>query len=264
MIAYYNENDKNAAAWLRELIKEKLIAPGEVDERSIEDVLPTELVGYRQCHFFAGIGGWSYALRLAGWPDNKPIWTASCPCQPFSQAGQGKGAADERHLWPPTKWLIDQLRPPKIFGEQVASKDGRQWFAGVRIDLETMGYASGAADLCAASIGAPHIRQRLYWVGDSSGSGLQKRISYNGIQREAGQSQPGQASKLSSGSGRNGWGDNWIDCADGKTRRIEPGISPLAHGIPNRVELIRGYGNAIVPQVAAKFIEVCEELGRFP
>lgn len=171
MTAYYNENDPKAAAWLRQLIDNGLIAPGFVDERSIEDVLPDELVGYTQCHFFAGIGGWSYALRLAGWPDEKPVWTASCPCQPFSQAGQGKGAADERHLWPATKWLINQLRPPKIFGEQVASKDGREWFSGVRIDLESMGYVSGAADLCAASVGAPHIRQRLYWVANSDSSG---------------------------------------------------------------------------------------------
>jgi DNA (cytosine-5)-methyltransferase 1 len=68
MTAYYNEHDPFAAAWLRELIADGLIAPGEVDERSIEDVRPDELAGFVQCHFFAGIGVWSLALRQAGVP----------------------------------------------------------------------------------------------------------------------------------------------------------------------------------------------------
>jgi DNA (cytosine-5)-methyltransferase 1 len=64
--AYYNEIDEFAAQWLRNLIGEGLIAPGEVDTRSIEDVHPDDLRGFTQCHFFAGIGVWSYALRRAG------------------------------------------------------------------------------------------------------------------------------------------------------------------------------------------------------
>ena len=91
MKAYYNENDPKAATWLRELIRNGYIANGDVDERSIEDILPNDLAGYTQCHFFAGIGGWSYALRLAGWPDDRAVWTGSCPCQPFSTAGKGGG-----------------------------------------------------------------------------------------------------------------------------------------------------------------------------
>ena len=80
MSAYYNEFDPKAAAWLRELIKRGLIADGVVDERSILDVSADDLVGFTQCHFFAGIGGWSYALRLAGWSDDQPVWTGSPPC----------------------------------------------------------------------------------------------------------------------------------------------------------------------------------------
>lgn len=87
MTAYYNEIDPFAAAWLRRLIARGLIAPGDVDTRSITDVRADDLVSYVQCHFFAGIGGWSLALRLAGWPDDRPVWTGSCPCQPFSGAG---------------------------------------------------------------------------------------------------------------------------------------------------------------------------------
>jgi DNA (cytosine-5)-methyltransferase 1 len=174
MTAYYNEHDKNAAAWLRELIKDGLIADGEVDERSIEDVKPSELLGFTQCHFFAGIGVWSYALRKAGWPDDRPVWTGSCPCQPFSAAGKGKGITDERHLWPAFYHLIRQCKPSVVFGEQVASKDGLGWLDIVQADLEAARYSVGAVDLCAAGFGAPHIRQRLYWVADSQSDGRQQ------------------------------------------------------------------------------------------
>ncbi len=165
---FYNENDPKAAAWLCALIKKGLIPAGRVREVSIEDLYPGEFEGYNQHHFFAGIGGWSYALQLAGWPEDRPVWTGSCPCQPFSIAGKGKGTADERHLWPVWRGLIAEHRPPVIFGEQVASPLGREWLSGVRADLEALGYEVGAADLCAASAGAPHIRQRLFWVADAN------------------------------------------------------------------------------------------------
>jgi DNA (cytosine-5)-methyltransferase 1 len=170
MPAYYNENDPFAAAWLRELIGWKFIASGDVDTRSIEDVTPDDLRGYTQHHFFAGIGVWSAALRRAGWPDDRPIWTGSCPCQPFSTAGKGGGFADERHLWPTWFWLLEQHHPPTIVGEQVSSKPGLGWFDLVSADLEGAGYAVGAADMGAASVGAPHIRQRLWWVAHDDGS----------------------------------------------------------------------------------------------
>lgn len=163
---YYNENDRKAAAWLRELIEEGVIPPGFVDERSILDVRPYELTGYTQHHFFAGICGWSLALQLAGWPADRPVRTGSCPCQPFSIAGKGKGTQDERHLWPAFRDILTFLPPAITFGEQVASPAGREWLSGVRADLEGVGYAVGAADLCAAGVGSPHIRQRLYWVAD--------------------------------------------------------------------------------------------------
>jgi DNA (cytosine-5)-methyltransferase 1 len=167
MAAYYNEVDPYCAQWLRNLISEGLIAPGDVDERDIRDVRPDDLRGYVQCHFFAGIGVWSAALRGAGWPDDRPVWTGSCPCQPFSTAGQGGGFADERHLWPAFFHLIDECRPRVVFGEQVASKDGLAWLDLVQADLEGTDYAVGALDFCAAGVGAPHIRQRLWWVADA-------------------------------------------------------------------------------------------------
>ena len=183
MTAYYNENDPYAAEWLRNLIRAGHIALGEVDERSIEEVEPDDIRGFDQCHFFAGIGGWSYALRLAGVDDDERIWTGSCPCQSLSSAGKRQGHADRRHLWPVFFRLIVECRPATVLGEQVASDLGREWFAAVRIDLEEVGYACGAADLPSAGVGAPHIRQRLCWVADSEGQRCERRA---GAGREAG------------------------------------------------------------------------------
>ena len=185
MAAYYNEFEPYAAEWLRNLIKAGYIPDGEVDTRSIVDVSTDELRGFTQCHFFAGIGGWGYALRLARWPDDRPIWTGSCPCQPFSVAGKGAGTADPRHLWPHFHRLIAACRPPVVMGEQVAGKAGYGWFDGVRADLEGSGYSSRAADIPALAVNAPHIRQRLYWValdvGDTDHKGLERR---SGAQRD--------------------------------------------------------------------------------
>ena len=315
---YYNENDPFAAAWLRELIKDGLIAPGEVDERSICDVKGSDTRGFTQVHWFAGIGGWSYALRLAGWPDDRAVWTGSCPCQPFSAAGKRGGVNDKRHLWPEMRRLIGECCPTVVFGEQVASKDGRLWLAGVRADLEALGYGVGAADLCAAGVGAPHIRQRLYWVADSEHAerrpeceaygdthgryGLGGRSDVGGVADADGGNEGDRDLQLSGEKGfepqDNGvvewmgdastarlqersrskdgpgtvrlegqtatapslWGRDFIPCADGKARRVEPGIFPLAHGVPNRVGTLRGAGNAIVPQVAAEFISAYASL----
>jgi DNA (cytosine-5)-methyltransferase 1 len=266
-----------------------MIPDGEVDERSITDVRPSDLKGYVQHHFFCGIGGWPYALRLAGWPDSKECWTGSAPCQPFSVAGKRKGLEDERHLWPAFRWLIAQCRPSICFGEQVASKDGREWLAGVRSDLEAMGYVVGAADLCAASVGAPHIRQRLWWVGYTkdgnreiperesrknsqfgrpSGFGGMVNLFKPGLAGYAGDGydgdEPGRNDSETAGSvAAPSWNGSavWWPCRDGKLRRIpaESEIFPLAPGLPGRVGLLRGAGNAIVPQVAAEFIEAVIE-----
>lgn len=295
MSAYYNEIDRKAAAWLRELIKRGLIAPGEVDERDIRDIKPSELKGFTQCHFFAGIGGWSYALRLAGWPDDRPVWTGSCPCQPFSQVGKRKGASDERHLWPDFYWLIQKCRPAIVFGEQVARKHGFNWLAGVRVDLENAGYTVGAADLCAAGVQAPHLRQRLYWVADSAtGDCAEKQVpsswGSNGSVSNASRTSSATIDMVNTAS--TGFKEQWrehcaggegdsrligfamqasvppwngptiaIRCSDGPRRAsAEPGAFPLAYGVPDRVVKLRGSGNAIVPQVAAAFIEASMSL----
>lgn len=236
---YANDNDTEACHWMSCLP----VPIDRIDDRSIKEVNADDLRDYHQCHFFAGIGGWPYALQLAGWPADVPVWTGSCPCQPFSSAGKRGGVNDERHLWPEFLRLIAECNPPIIFGEQVASKNGRKWLAGVRADLEAMGYGVGAADLCAASVGAPHIRQRLFWVayaaskgslsgspsrihrkkegrgawdgeperrgadhrlGNTGSKGPQERVGYGNVQRATGQPPSRKALELSSDVSRVG------------------------------------------------------------
>jgi len=361
MVAYYNEFDPRAAEWLRILILQGNIAPGVVDERSIEDVRPEELKQYTQCHFFAGIGGWSYALRLAGWADDRPCWTGSPPCQPFSNAGKQKAQADARHLWPVFFNLIRECNPANIFGEQVEAAIRTGWLDDLQDDLEAEGYATGKIVLPACGIGGYHIRQRIWFVAerlaDTQSDRSQGRvfgrenpqrcfinrsIGCNGTAcafcgyefdiellgkygcpncegygladttndghaapdglretteppqqtwaQNIGQSSGGSDNRglAESNNDRRGEGQrnnqtarhghtvaaegcndrpqstdapdslwqnpDWLFCRDGKWRPVESGTFPLAHGIPGRVGLLRGYGNAIVPQVAAQVI----------
>ena len=319
--SYYNEWDAGAAAWLRELINNKLIPYGYVDERSITEVTPSDLEGFTQCHFFAGIGGWPLALQLAGIPESTRLWTGSPPCQPFSVAGQSLGFDDERHLAPVFLRLIRECEPELLFGEQVAAAIGKHWLDFVFLNLEDKGYSCGAAVLPACSVGSPHKRDRLFFgaynladaesarssygregevfakscesggkhcgvadtyntrsqrwegmpertdeqpsrsrsvesiMGDADGSEFASRQ----LQRGGNKKRPEQSAQSMLPRGvnpHNGfWSDaDWLGCRDGKFRPVEPGTFPLANGIPARVGRLRGYGNAIVPQVAAEFI----------
>jgi len=352
---YYNDFDKKACAWLRELIKAGLIPDGVVDERSITDVTADDLCGFTQCHFFAGIGGWSRALQIAGWPADRTVWTGSCPCQPFSTAGKQAGKSDERHLWPAFAKLISECRPPVVFGEQVEGAIKHGWIDDLQAGMEREDYAVGYAVLGAHSLGSPHIRQRLYWVADSrllgssrpwkQTAGSEKYCGIGGLadglgagregrlfgredtgrenqHRRAGCNcaafrvantdgeqdnstdegrlhaksccksgafrvanadgsglQPGERDNPPAGYGdttaaaggddrpeqpcqdNSFWGAaDWLFCRDGKWRPVEPGTFPLADGVPGRVGLLRGYGNAIVPQVAAEFIRAFMEV----
>lgn len=340
---YYNEWDPQAAAWLRELIENKIIPEGVVDERSITEVQAKDLKGFTQCHFFAGIGGWPLALQIAGIPATQRLWTGSPPCQPFSVAGAGKGKDDPRHLAPTFLNLIAYCRPAILFGEQVAAAVTKDfWIDSLLFELEEEGYSSGFSVLPACSVGAPHKRDRLFFgavsLADSGPFGSAPRRqgwecppdceadsrgqtdlnagtlcaptdeladAYNTRSqrrermRECANKQPIRPGSVAGGlaqsdseqqrpirrarkrindvsAGReqdpatltgfcgdnttdphNGfWSDaDWLGCRDGKFRPVEPGTFPLANGIPARVGRLRGYGNAIVPQVAAEFIK---------
>ncbi len=164
---YYNEWDAPTAAWLRELIANKLIPRGVVDERSIVEVEAQDLAGFTQCHFFAGIGGWAHALDLAGVGSNTRLWTGSPPCQPFSSAGKQLGQFDPRHLAPVFLRLVGECRPPILFGEQVAAAIGKSWMCDLQAHLEDEDYAVGFTILPACSVGAPHKRDRIFFGASS-------------------------------------------------------------------------------------------------
>ncbi|PAV01132.1 DNA cytosine methyltransferase [Arsenophonus sp. ENCA] len=251
--AYYNEIDPYAAQWLRNLIAAGHIATGDVDEPSIEDVKPDDLRDYTQCHFFAGIGVWSYALRNAGWPDDRPVWTGSCPCQPFSAAGKGGGFDDERHLWPTLYWLISQCRPECVFGEQVAGSHANLWFDLVQADLEAMDYAFGCVPFPSAGVGAPHIRDRAYWVAYADHAGLERRLR---MPERSPECIAGARSVADNPSAVNGfWREaDWLRCRDEKWRPVEPGAFPLVDGAAARVGRLRAYGNALNAEAAKAFI----------
>lgn len=245
MTAYYNEHDIYAAQWLRNLIEAGHIAPGIVDERSIEDVRPADLVGFTQCHFFAGIGLWSLALRRAGWSDDRPVWTMSCPCQPFSTAGEGAGFADERHLWPAAFHLVAEHRPPVVFGEQVTAS--AEWVKLVRSDLGSLDYSLGLLPVEAASAGAFHLRARIFFVADSYGVGR----SEGGLPVAWGSETPGErTSDIASHASP----VDFVGCLDGRKRPVESGTCTLVDAHPRRVGKLRAYGNGIDIGAASSFI----------
>src|SRR5580692_39731 len=155
---YFNEIDPVACAVL------KATQGGFVDERSIKEVMPDDVRGYAHCHWFAGAGLWAVAARMAGWPRDRPLWTASCPCQGESVAGKKLGADDPRHLWPDIFRLVRACRPPVIVGEQVDRAAGTHWLDRVWSDLEGEGYAFRAVDIPACAVDSPQRRNRIYWV----------------------------------------------------------------------------------------------------
>lgn len=268
---FYNDNDRHAAAWMRELIKQGHLPEGEVDETDIRELGGERLKGFRRVHLFAGVGGWAWALELAGWPRERPIWSGSCPCQPFSSAGQRKGEQDERHLWPHMLRLIQECRPPVVFGEQVSGSDGYRWLAGIQNDLEATGYAFGAADLPACCVGSPIIRQRLWWVARAPGprsrtptaKDKESTRRRNELGRTSGaasrwlsRANESQFQRVASTWNEPGDGENDVLlCTDGKYRRTQSGLYPLASRVSGGVAYMRGYGNSIVAKTAAAFIQ---------
>jgi len=147
------------------------------------------------------------------------------PCQPFSQAGKRKGTQDPRHLWPWVREAISQLRPDYAILENVP---GHLTMGGTEVigALTEIGYDAEWRVVSAAGLGANHLRKRIIIVAYPTSEGLQRRV------RAFSQNPKSSLFAVCS---------QW---------HSEPNVGRVADGIPNRVDRLRGLGNAVVPQVA--------------
>jgi len=165
---------------------------------------------------FSGIGGFDLAAEWAGWenifhcewnpfgqkvlshhfPNSKSynditktnftvhrgqidVLTGGFPCQPYSNAGKRKGKDDERHLWPEMLRAIQEIEPKWIVGENVlgiVNWGGGMVFEEVQTDLETKGYEVQTFILPAASVNAPHKRDRTWFVAYSNDKGRRSQF----------------------------------------------------------------------------------------
>lgn len=260
MSSYYNDFDPFLCEWLRNLIAAGLIPDGKVDSRSIRDVQPDDLKGFDHVHLFAGIGGFAHALRLAGWPDDEPIWTGGFPCQPFSEAGDQRGADDDRHLWPEFHRLIDGCRPPVVLGENVPGIVGLA-LDGVLTDLEGSGYAARTALVPACAADAPSRRERVWICALADDRGVGRGRWEDAPEGNlADRAQARWRESAGRGEVRRDrdagfWNGSLVFLGPDKNRRRAPvGIHPLGDGFPGNLDRVRAFGNAIVPQVAEELI----------
>ncbi len=211
---------------------------------------------------FSGIGGIDLGLERAGmnvlwhseidpyacrvlkkhWPDVPNIgditrvdWSnipyvdviaGGYPCQPFSLAGKRAGENDPRHLWPYFRDAISHLRPRYALLENVR---GHLTMGGISVigDLAAIGYDCEWRIISAASVGANHRRDRLIIVAYPHNVG-----------RPAWRAKKSVYERASSDLDRRDW---WS---------AEPAVGRMGHGIPGKVDRLRGLGNAVVPQVA--------------
>lgn len=257
---------------------------------------------------FSGIGGFSLGLESTGffetvafceidpfcqqvlkkhWPDT-PIFEdvkklnrsdidetielicGGFPCQPFSVAGQRRGAADDRFLWPEMFRLIKEFRPVWVIGENVAG------FVSLELDktlfdLESADYKARAFVLPALSVDAPHRRDRCFIVAHSDKIKRQrwkrwkktqirseKRISSDSDANASGQERPCLSDKPRQKSsdlrGIRYCGGGLPEKQRGRTCAWpdESGVCRVAHGVPDRVDRIASLGNAVVPQIVAE------------
>jgi DNA (cytosine-5)-methyltransferase 1 len=191
------------------------------------------------------------------------------PCQPFSTAGKRNGEEDPRHLWPWVREAIGELRPQYAILENVR---GHLSLGGLSVigELASIGYDAEWRVISAASVGANHRRDRIVIVAyaDDAGSGTSERD----MGKRGSEITQDRERETWPQHGFSGCGPNMADTAskglqgcigkvfEGNGTRstyggwqwweTEPDVGRVAHGIPSRVDRLRGLGNAVVPQVA--------------
>lgn len=255
---YYNDIDPHCCDWIRNLISEGELPAGCVECEDIDKIDPEMLVGFNQCHFFAGIGGWALAAKWAYWPDELVLWSGSCPCQPFSTMGLNKGMEDDRNLWPSLHRLINKGDPDVFVGEQVSSSVGKGWLDYVIDDLEESDYSCWPLILPVSIFGAPHERERLYLLADSNRRDDKRRQSEGGrlrFEKSIKRTDHNIGGPSTDFLHTSCWGDGeWREGCDGTKKWVKPGVCPTHNGVSRFVGQMRAYGNAIVPQAGAAIL----------
>lgn len=176
-----------------------------------------------------------YKLKRSNINETVDIITGGFPCQPFSIAGKKRGTDDDRDLWPEMFRVIKEFKPTWVIGENVANFVGMA-LERTKNDLESEGYEVQPLIIPACGIGAPHKRDRVWILAHSGCSLLQGFIK----PKENGMEDQKQDADIDQRSGR------WA---------TEPRLDRMAHGVSNRVDRLKGIGNAIVPQVAYQIMK---------
>ena len=216
------------------------------------------------------------------------------PCQPFSVAGKQKGKEDDRYLWPEMLRVIREIKPTWVLGENVP---GILRIAGKTVceDLERAGYAVTVLNFEAAAVGAPHRRDRVFFVAHSTSMQCDTRtkkqrilrtvqknwreydysyrpsetrgefvadttpIHVQGQHNEQGKGQLGGSGRRPVESRLGGMVDGLSYWLDGYWR-VEPNIPRVATGVKNRVDRLKCLGNAVVPQQVYPILAAIAEI----
>jgi DNA (cytosine-5)-methyltransferase 1 len=210
-----------------------------------------------------------YKLKRSNINETVDIITGGFPCQPFSIAGKKRGTDDDRDLWPEMYRIIKEFKPTWVIGENVANFVGMA-FERTKTDLESEGYEVQPLIIPACGLNAPHKRDRV-WIlaysdsnrrakGNRENSGVDEtgentyregKADTNNIRRsseDVAYTKIIHAQRLDDRSGEGKpWGSSWWE--------TEPRLDRVAHGVPNRVDRLKGIGNAIVPQVAYQIMK---------
>jgi DNA (cytosine-5)-methyltransferase 1 len=237
---------------------------------------------------FSGIGGFALAARWAGfrtvafcecepyaqrvlrkhWPDvpihddvrtfpgavytGATILTGGIPCQPFSQCGKQRGCDDDRWLWPAMRDVVSSARPSWVILENVPGIAKMAVEICVS-DMESLGYACALLLIPASGVGAPHRRRRAWIVAESLSTNA------NGFR-------PHRAEMHTDGQGyRVEFPDKQVGIVGPLVQKpiwnsVDARVLGVGNGLPNRVDRLRGIGNAIVPQIAAEIMRMIVEI----
>jgi DNA (cytosine-5)-methyltransferase 1 len=226
------------------------------------------------------------------------ILTGGFPCQPFSQAGKRKGTEDDRHLWPEMLRAIKEIKPTWVVGENVygiVNWNRGLVFDQVQTDLENEGYEIQPVILPAGSIEAPHKRERVWFIAynnqrdrekigfqtgreeylESNGrNGNDSNSKSHGHRRGKNKQLPIRERKLFQGEQKRSKIRSEVEGCSRKPGRFEnfPTQPPVCSGddelssrldnitFPKwRNESIKGYGNAVVPQLVYEIFKVIQE-----